>query len=195
MSRTDLSEFHIRRKSICWDCGVNRVNDWKWKRLVSNPDYFSRDMIVPSGFTRVNLMQHQGHAVFVYQLKTESIFVIIVYLSYFHVTWVGIMFVDGITGISNAVVKPNISCNPWEIIIKKFGNITGIGFHIVIFCPSRNRLSEKNGLNVAQKFLSFFAQRSLKYFLIDCFFNFWQHDFLHGGFLPSIAFQIFWICL
>ena len=128
MSRTDLSEFHIRRKSICWECGVDQVSDWKWKRLVSNPDYFSRDMIVPSGFTRVYVTQHQGRAVFVYQLKTESIFVIIVYLSYFHDTWVGTLFVDGITGRSNAIVKPNISCNPWEIIIEKFGNITGIGF-------------------------------------------------------------------
>ena len=196
MSRTDLNEFHIRRKSICWYCGVNQVSDWKWKRLVSNSDYFSRDMIVPSGFTRVNLTQHQGHAVFVYQLKTESIFIITVYLSYFRDTCVGIVFVDGITDRSNAVVKPNISCNPWEIILRMFGNITGIGFRIVIF-------AEKDIMSVSEPFVwkertycglkSFFAQRSLKYFCIDCFL-FWQHDFLRGGFLPSIAFQIFWIC-
>ena len=171
MSRTDLSEFHIRRKSICCDCGVNQVSDWKWKRLVSNPDYFSGDMIVPSGFTRVNLTQHQDHAVFVYQLKTESIFVIIVYLSDFHDTWMGIVFVDGITGRSKAVVKPNISCNPWQIIIKKFGNITGgVGFHIII-------VAEKDIMSVSEPFVwkertycgPFFAQRSLKYFCIDCF--------------------------
>ena len=153
-------------------------------------------MIVPSGFTRVNLTQHQGHAIFVYQLKTESIFIIIVYLSYFRDTWVGIVFVDGITDRSNAVVKPNISCNPWKIILKMFGNITGIGFRIVIF-------AEKDIMSVSEPFVwkertycglkSFFAQRSLKYFCIDCFL-FWQHVFLRGGFLPSIAFQIFWIC-
>ena len=130
-------------------------------------------MIVSSGFTKVNLTQHQNRAVFVYQLITESIFDIIVYLSYFHDTWVGIVFVDGITGRSNAVVKPNSSCNQWEIIIKKFGNITGFGLHIVIF-------AEKDIMSVSEPFvwkertycspkISFFAQRSLKYFCIDCF--------------------------
>ena len=86
----------------------------------------------------------------------------------------GIVLVDGMTCRSNTVVISNAHCDPQEIVIKKFGNITGIRFHIVAF-------AKRNTMSVSEPFVGkertycdpniyvIFEQCSLKYVCIDCF--------------------------
>ena len=43
------------------------------------------------------------------------------------------MLGDCVTNRGDTVVKPNVHCNTGEIVVKQFGNATGIGHNVVVF--------------------------------------------------------------